>query len=109
MQDKYNFVKNNEYSTRKVGVYYFYFGTESFPEELESAMPGSFRKGVMGREAGVIFLIVPGDMNPRELIRAILYLFLDPLPHALPCVISIIKPSLFMQYFFCGDFLLDPS
>lgn len=104
LQDKYNFIKNSEYSTYKVEMNYFYFGRESFPGELESAMLGSFRKGAMGREAGVIFLAVPEDMNPKELIRAILWThFFMLFPVSFPGV----KLSLFMQHF-CGDILLDP-
>lgn len=83
---------------------YFYLDRESFPGELESAMLGSFRKGVMGKEAGVVFLTVPEDMNPKELIRPILWTYFFMLfPVSFPGV----KFSLFMQHF-CGGFLLDP-
>lgn len=38
-----------------LGQGHFYFGREGPPDELETAMPGSFCRGEMGMGAGVIF------------------------------------------------------
>lgn len=100
LQDKHNFVKNNEYSTCKVD--YFYFGREGFLEELESAMPGSFGKGGMGREARVIFLTVsvPRGADQSNPVPFLWTHFFSLFPLSFP----VIKLSLFMQYFLWGLF-----
>ena len=52
-------MKHVDFELIILGQGHFYFGREGPPEELETAMSGSFWKGEMGREAGVIFWPCP--------------------------------------------------